>query len=105
MRNKEVEKGELPQNLKIKKKCSPTWALLIKLIYEVDPFECPKCGGPMRIVSLIDKRQSVVIEKILRHCNLWKEAPPPRPPPEGEPDTEDFKEPEPDYEFFERNCI
>jgi hypothetical protein len=28
MRNKEVEKGELPQNQKLKKKCSLTWALL-----------------------------------------------------------------------------
>jgi hypothetical protein len=105
MRNKEAEKGELSQNLQIKKKCSLTWALLIKRVYEVDPFECPKCGGPMRIVSLIDKRQSMVIEKILRHCNLWKEAPPPRPPPEEAPDPDDFKEPEPDYRFFERNCI
>ena len=63
MRNKEVEKGELPQNLKLKKKCSLTWALLIKLVYEVDPFECPKCGGPMRIVSSNRFAATVVIFK------------------------------------------
>jgi hypothetical protein len=59
----------------------------------------------MRVVSLIDKHQAVVIEKILRHCNLWKEKPPPRPPPQEASDPEDFKEPEPDYGFFERTCI
>ena len=26
-------------------KCRITWAALIKCIYEVDPLECPKCGG------------------------------------------------------------
>jgi hypothetical protein len=36
----------------------------------------------MRIIALIDKRdQPDVIEKILKHCNLWKE-PEPRGPPQ-----------------------
>ena len=51
-----------------------------------------KCGGTMKIVGYIERHQSDVIEKILRHCGLWKEAPlrappyvakvPDRPPPE-----------------------
>ncbi len=23
-------------------------------IYEADPFECPKCKGPMRVIALIE---------------------------------------------------
>jgi hypothetical protein len=30
------------------------WARLIQEIYEVDPLLCPKCQGPMRIISSID---------------------------------------------------
>jgi hypothetical protein len=56
-----------------------TWAALIKVVYEVDPLKCPKCGGTMKIVSFIE--ETPVIEKILRHCKLWKEVPP-RPPPQ-----------------------
>jgi hypothetical protein len=70
-----------------------TWAALIKCVYEVDPLTAKlrrsqlpdtcgelaePCGGTMKIVSFID--QSEVIEKILRHCKLWK-VPPLRAPP------------------------
>ncbi len=30
------------------------WARLIQKIYEVDPLICPKCQGPMRIISLCE---------------------------------------------------
>ncbi len=26
-------------------RCSQTWAMLIKRVYEIDPLTCPKCGG------------------------------------------------------------
>ena len=48
-----------------------TWAMLIKRVYEVDPLECPQCGGQMKIVSFIERCQAEVIERILRHCGLW----------------------------------
>ncbi len=48
------------------------WAMLIKRIYEVDPLECAKCGGEMKIVSFIERAQKPVIERILRHCGLWE---------------------------------
>jgi hypothetical protein len=54
------------------------WAILIKLVFEVDPLICPKCGGEMKIISFIEKRQTDVIEKILKHCHLWKVRPPPK---------------------------
>jgi hypothetical protein len=40
------------------------------------------CGGEMRIVSFIDEK--AVAEKILRHCELWREYIP-RPPPSEKP--------------------
>jgi len=80
-----------------------TWAALIKAVYEVDPLKCPKCGGTMKIVAFI--KESRVIEKILRHCELWKE-PAPHPPPVkilGPPKVECG--PELDYQFFDQNCV
>ena len=26
-------------------RCSQTWAMLIKRVYEIDPLACPQCGG------------------------------------------------------------
>ncbi len=54
----------------------------------------------MRIVSFIE--QDAVIEKILRHCGLWK-APAPHPPPPEKPPSV-LEEPSLDYQFFERTC-
>jgi len=54
-------------------RCSQTWAMLIKRVYEIDPMICPKCGQDMAIVSFIEPPQAEVIEKILRHCGLWQD--------------------------------
>ena len=64
-------------------RCSQTWAMLIKRVYEVDPLSCPQCGGQMKVVALIEPPQSKVVEKILRHCGLWQ-ARAARAPPEVE---------------------
>ena len=45
------------------------WARLIARVYEVDPLECPRCKGPMRVIALID--DAPVIRKILTHLGLW----------------------------------
>ena len=42
-----------------------SWAQLIRLIYEVDPLVCPRCGGLMRIIAFITELR--VIGKILKH--------------------------------------
>lgn len=55
------------------------WARLIQKIYEVDPLVCPKCQGVMKIIAFIE--QKPVIEKILRHLEMWdthNHDPPPR---------------------------
>jgi len=53
-------------------------------------------------ISLIDKCQPEVVEKILRHCGLWKEAVSRSPPVKST-----VAEPEPcyDYGYFDRVCI
>ncbi len=48
-------------------------AALIKPVYEVDPLICPKCGGEMRVIAFIERRQRDVIRKILEHRGLWEE--------------------------------
>ena len=83
-----------------------TWAALIKMVYEVDPLKCPDCGGTMRIVALIDHdRQPDVVEKILRHCNLWREpkqqAPPTQMPCSPEPAVRELTY---DEGYFDREC-
>ena len=45
------------------------WARLIRKVYEVDPLECPKCKGPMRVIALIE--DAGVIRRILEHLGLW----------------------------------
>ena len=57
------------------------WRHFIRKLY-ADPLVCPRCGGEMRIIAFLDRPE--VIEKILRHLNLWDSGTPrPPPPPEG----------------------
>ena len=59
---------------------SKKWRELIKQVWEVDPFDCPRCGAEMKLIALIDDNE--VIEKILRHLELWPEnSLPARAPP------------------------
>ena len=53
---------------------------MIKQVYESDPLLCPRCGSTMRIIAFIERRQTEVMEKILRHCGLWEESPARSPP-------------------------
>jgi Putative transposase len=62
------------------KQARKRWAALIKQVYEVDPLLCPKCGAEMKVIAFIEQHQREVIEKILRHCGLWAEAPARAPP-------------------------
>ena len=70
-------------------RCSKTWAMLIKRVYEIDPMNCTQCGGEMEVVSFIDPPQSELVEKSLRGHRraamvdgLWQ-APDPRGPPDS----------------------
>ena len=58
----DAEDGE---DTPFRKTCRSRWAAMIKKVYEVDPLKCPKCGGHMRIISFIEKKDQMnVIEKI-----------------------------------------
>ena len=64
------------------------WAALLKKVWDVDALRCPKCGGQMKVISVIE--QPFVIRRILKHLDLWED---PRPPPQPlemvcEPDTD-----------------
>jgi hypothetical protein len=46
------------------------WARLIQKIYQIDPLLCPKCQGPMKVISFIEDGE--LIKKILVHLRLWE---------------------------------
>jgi len=53
---------------------------MLKKVYEVDPLVCPRCGFPLRVLSLIE--DPPVVRKILDHLGLWdaRQRPPPADP-------------------------
>lgn len=61
------------------------WAALMQRTFGFDVLACPRCGGRLRLVALIEAAS--VIGRILRHLGVPAEIPPPRParaPPSGE---------------------
>ena len=89
--------AEQPTAIAAPNRCSQTWAMLIKRVYEVDALACPHCGGQMKVVAFIEPPQGAVIEKILRHCGLWHPSTP-RAPPAGNDwvhDPDDFSDGQP----------
>ncbi|MGB7217443.1 MAG: transposase [Vicinamibacterales bacterium] len=53
------------------------WADLMRRTFGFDVLACPRCGGRLRLVALIE--QAAVIERILHHLDLPVEVPAPRP--------------------------
>jgi hypothetical protein len=54
------------------------WAELMRRAFEIDVLECPRCGGRLRLMALIEQTQ--IVERILRHLGLPTDRPEPRPP-------------------------
>ena len=54
------------------------WAVLMKRAYAIDVLICPRCQGPMRLLSVIQDER--VARRILEHLSL-----PARAPPRGRP--------------------
>jgi hypothetical protein len=48
------------------------WAQLLRRVFEVDPLVCAKCGGKMRVISVI--LDPAVIKKILDHLRKKKDT-------------------------------
>ena len=58
------------------------WADLVRRVFGFDVLACPRCGGRLRLIALID--QASVIQQILGHLGLPTEIPastPARAPP------------------------
>jgi hypothetical protein len=53
-----VESCRGPDTMGEASRCSQSWAMLIKRVYEVDPLSCPKCGGQMAVVAFIEPPQA-----------------------------------------------
>lgn len=68
--------GPEAAEVRTRSRSSQTWAMLIRRVYEVDPLAWSQCSGQMRVVAFIEPPQGEVIEKILRHCDLWDPSPP-----------------------------
>ena len=60
---------EPPDRDAVAARARSSWARLIHKVYEVDLLECPKCQGPMRVITLIE--DAAVIRRILEHLGLW----------------------------------
>ena len=56
---------------------SPRWADLTRRTFGFDVLACPRCGGRLRLIALIE--QASVIQGILRHLGLPTDVPEPRP--------------------------
>ena len=69
------------------RKPSLTWAQCIKRVYEINPLECPKCKGTMRVVAFL--QDEVEISKIMGHLGIPKFKPPPK-LPRAPPELGDF---------------
>lgn len=54
------------------------WAELMQRTFGLDVLACPRCGGRLRLVALIE--QASVVQRILRHLGLPAEVPEPPPP-------------------------
>jgi hypothetical protein len=52
------------------------WAELMRRTFETDVLTCPRCGGRLRLVALIE--QASVVQRILRHLGPPTEVPEPR---------------------------
>jgi len=53
------------------------WASLMARTFGFDVLACPRCGGRLRLIALIE--EAAVIGRILRHLGLPIEIPSPRP--------------------------
>ena len=68
------------------------WGALLKRVFEVDPLRCEKCGGEMKIVAFIERRdQPDIVERILKHCGLWDRPASRAPPERDEPEQLDLE--------------
>ena len=42
-----------------------SWARLLRMVFEVDPLTCARCGAEMKVIALIT--EPALIDRMLRH--------------------------------------
>lgn len=47
------------------KQSNKSWARLIRKIYEMDPLICPRCGGDMRVIALLEDYNFIVFYRCI----------------------------------------
>jgi hypothetical protein len=57
--------------------CGQCWADLMRRTFGFDVLACPRCGGRLRLIALIE--EAAVIGRFLRHLGLPAAIPAPRP--------------------------
>jgi hypothetical protein len=75
------------------------WAELMQRTFGLDVLACPRCGGRLRLVALIE--QASVVQRILRHLGLPTEVPESRPargPPRRLEPLEDQSQDAPEFD-------
>ena len=63
---------------------TPSWARLLRKVFEVDPLICIRCGAEMKVISVIT--EGALIDQLLKHVrgraeDLGDDAFDPRAPP------------------------
>jgi len=53
------------------------WAELMRRTFGIDVLDCPRCGGRLRLLALIERTR--IVERILWHLGLPTDRPEPRP--------------------------
>ena len=53
------------------------WASLMQRTFGFDVLACPRCGGRLRLIALIE--QAAVMQRMLQHLGLPTDVPVPRP--------------------------
>jgi hypothetical protein len=72
-----VESNEVANHATPSRPGASQWAELMRRTFAFDVLACPRCGGRLRLVALIE--QAAVVQQILRHLGLPTEVPEPRP--------------------------
>jgi hypothetical protein len=84
-----VEADEDASRVKPSRAGAYQWAELMRRTFGLDVLACPRCGGRLRLVPLIE--HAAVVRRILRHLGLPADVPEPRPAraPPRQPETFD----------------